>query len=241
MPRKKDQSKSKSKGQGKEPRQKKDRQTKVCKTKAPKSKELEPEAEIEKASNPQSVQRIDKRYAADRIYEPPSEEICAFLRETLPMLSSDFKLDRMTVARELFDHGNPTWKEKLTLLKITATFPYLNHVGILDHESQWNRIRGGYHFLLWRSAGRDKVEDILSRRPIFFNGKLIDRSDLISLNEKPEQEPVSDTEDSAIVSALNAEEENALKKRCCDNPHPVKNKKSGKRRCKNCGTKLKRK
>lgn len=231
------------KGQGKGPSQKNDRQPKIGKTKAVRSKreELETEVEPEKAHNPKSIQRVDKRYAVDRIYEPPSEEVCEFLKETLPMLSSDFKLDRMTVARELFDHGNPTWKEKLTLLKITAAFTYLNHAGILDHESQWNRIRGGYHFLLWRSAGRDKIEDILSRRPVFFNGKLIDKSDghLISLNE--EQGSTSEIESSAIVSALNLEEERLPKKRCCDNPHPVKSKKSGKRRCKNCGTKLRRK
>lgn len=46
-------------------------------------------------------------------------------------------------------------------------------------------------------------------------------------------------QETAVIKLEQKKKKKKKKKKCCANPHIVRSKKTGKRRCKNCGTKLK--
>jgi len=148
----------------------------------------------------------------------PSPELCDFLIERLPLVTEFEEYHMMKFADVLLNKGER--QRKIGVNQVLGAMSYLCRVGILSYTEVFGDYGMRFHFK--RCASEDKIRSILGSPPS------APPRDVSAV--KPEPEP----EVGEVVSPKK-------KKKCCDNPHPVKSKKTGKRRCKNCGTKLKSK
>ncbi len=184
-------------------------------------------------------------------YSAPPEELCAFLSETLPIISEYDELEQQDLAKRLLDlYDGP--KRNFDTNKITSTFPWMYQAGLIDYESRYLP-RGGNRLFLWRKAGPDRIRQVLADRPDIVEGAQQPRRSMgqsKKSKENPKNESEADrptkkkkkqkrTKGSAPPTSAPDIPKKKKRKKCCDNPRIVRSKKTGKRRCKNCGRKLK--
>ncbi len=186
-------------------------------------------------------------------YFAPTEEMCVFLSDTLPMLSEYDELEQQDLAKRLIDfYDGP--KRKFDTNKITSTFPWMYQAGLIDYESRY-LARGGNRLFLRRKAGPDRVRQVLADRPDIVGGAQQPRRSMMVQSPKDKNNSEAETKadrstkkkkkkktkktSAPPTSAPEIPKKKKRKKKCCDNPRIVRNKKTGKRRCKNCGRKLK--
>ncbi len=197
----------------------------------------------------------------DLTYLAPSEAICNFLSETLPKLSEYVKLDTQDLAKSLIEMYTGK-KSEIRNSEIADSFPWLYQVDLIDYEFQYLP-KGGNRLFIWRTNDELKIKRTLAERPDVVDGVLRqhktseqqkkDRKKGSAENgvsvkpaskpknkkKKPDPPPAFASEPESGQEAPPASSKKKNKKKCCDNPHIVKSKSTGKRRCKNCGTKLK--
>ena len=174
-----------------------------------------------------------------RVYKAPNEEMKLFLVETIKKLNGLEKLQTQELAKLLIEKsGNKT---RYNTNNVGDQFSWLHKIGVLDFEQHYVS-SGGWRLFLFRSCGESEVES------------LIMGGEEVSIPEGEAEEKVEDnpakTVDCVMTEAPRERKKKRKKKRdkskkpgasaspCCDNPHPVKSRKTGKRRCKNCNTPL---
>ncbi len=132
-------------------------------------------------------------------------------------------------------------QKKICLNDVLDSMAYLCRVGILSYTEQFTD--HGMRFFFKRSSDDDKIRSILGSPP--------PAPAKPNSAVKPESAPEEKGEGAKSKSTKkkkkkkkNQEKTEApkpkkkKKKKCCGDPRPVRSKKTGKRRCKNCGTKL---
>lgn len=166
----------------------------------------------------------------------PSPELCDFLIERLPLLDDLEEHHMMKFADVLLNKGER--QRGIRINHILDSMSYLCRVGIISYTEQFGDYGLRFHFK--RCASESKIRSILGSPP--------PAPPLDVPAVKPEPAPevgeaVSPKKKGKKKAKVKKEIEvpspKKKKEKCCDNPHPVKNKKTGKRRCKNCGAKLK--
>ena len=158
-------------------------------------------------------------------YMPPTPEMCAFLIFSLSQLSGSEQMESQDLAKRLYDaHEGP--KQGLSHNSILDTFPWLAQIGVIDYKSRW-AAKGGNRLYLWRKAEPSQLRSLISPR------KTIPAGDATA-----KEKPVAKVPEPVVQASKPKPKK---RKKCCDDPKIVKSKKTGKRRCKNCGTKLKAK
>lgn len=171
--------------------------------------------------------------------QAPSEQLCDFLANSLPQVGDYEKLEGLDLARRLADlYDGPPLKPKVSVNDVLDTFPWLCQLGLIDYERQFTN-RGGYRIFIWRKASPMLIKTTIAQRFDVVFGKPCHIDKL---------EPVTDASLPKVkagdVVRQNSPEEPKPKKKkrkCCDEPRVVRSKKTGKRRCKNCGAKYKTK
>ena len=199
---------------------------------------------------------------SDSNYYAPSEKICNFLSETLPKLSEFVKLDTQDLAKRLLELYEGK-KSEIRTSEVADSFPWLYQVDLIDYEFQYLP-KGGNHLFIWRITDTLKIKRTLAERPDVIDGALREHKsgaqrtkkkpaenggDVEAASEpkkkkkkkkkKPDPPPASASEPDPGEEDPPASSKKKKRKKCCDNPRIVKSKSTGKRRCKNCGTKLK--
>ena len=117
-------------------------------------------------------------------------------------------------------------QKQISINDILDSMSYLCRVGILSYTEQ--HTDHGMRFFFKRSSDGDKIRSILGSPP--------PAPAKPNSAVKPESTPEEKGKGAAPKSKKKKKKKK--KKKCCDDPRPVKSKKTGKRRCKNCGTKL---
>lgn len=153
-----------------------------------------------------------------REYPPPPREFCAFLLHTLPKMGWGESLEPQDAAKRLINLYEGEGKQRFTLGKVADCFPWMYQTGLIGYRRGWHP-KGGYRLFIWKAAEEGVIRQVLMGRPTYLNG-----------------EPVQISPPLACASSN--PEKKKKRKRCCDNPKAVRNKKTGKRRCKSCGTAL---
>lgn len=172
------------------------------------------------------ISKFGRKYAIGNRYDPPSKEFCDLLIPSLSKIDEKEIIDSSDMKKRLIDlsENAPAFSRALKGLRFGEfgeIVEWLFQSGIIDYERQWNT-KSGHGLALWRSANVDEVEQVLKSRPSYRNGKII--------KDNP-----TDCASQETVEKI------GKPTKCCENPHPVRSKKTGKRKCKNCGRKLKRK
>lgn len=147
-------------------------------------------------------------------YSTPTEGMKSFLVETITKLNGVERLENQALARFLIDKCNG--KTEFNTNNIGDSFPWLNQIGVLSYNRVYEP-SGGWRLHLYRACSAEDVERLIS-----VNGDIVveDKGPTpIPPNPKPKPKPKK-------IKA---------RKQCCDTPHVVKSKKTGKRKCKNCG------
>ncbi len=139
-------------------------------------------------------------------YKTPSEDMRSFLVETVPKLSGMERLENQSLAQLLITKHRG--KTEFSTNEIGNSFSWLHQIGVLSYDKVYVP-SGGWRLHLYRACDEDDVE------------RLISLSGDISLDDSTETEPV--------------DKPKKKKASCCDSPHIVKSKKTGSRKCKNCG------
>ena len=176
-------------------------------------------------------------------YVAPTPEMCEFLISSLAHLSGAEQMESQDFAKRLYDvYDGP--KKEITHNRILDTFPWLNQIGVIDYKSKWAQ-RGGNRLYIWRKAEPSQLRSLIgSRSTISVEGAklaepVVQASQPVT-NTFPEVLPMKQARLGKHPLAA-SQPEKKKRKRCCDEPRIVRVKKTGKRRCKNCGTKLKTK
>ena len=182
---------------------------------------------------PNETSSSGRSYPLGREYPPPPEEMCAFLLDTLPKVSEYEQLESQDLAKRLIELYEGPGKRRFHSIYVSDSFSWAYQAGLLDYESKWAP-KGGVRLFLWRAAGPDKIKKILTSRPTILNGEVVRNSSPVasaspSPAPRPSEKPVSSGK----------KKTKKKRKKCCDEPRIVKSRKTGKRRCKNCGRKLK--
>ena len=208
-----------------------------------------------------------KSFAPDKEYKPPSEEMCEFLIDTIPKLLEQESHESQDLAKRLLDlYEGP--KRKFHTLDVSSTFSWLYLADVLSYESKYVT-KGGFRLFLRKAQSSSHIRDVLSERPVFLNGEIVDRlgagrpqivrpaasapekEDAQPEEEKPKRKKSKDKKDKKSKDKKRKKQRDKAeqtrdsskkkkRKRCCADPHIVRNKATGKRRCKNCGAKLKK-
>ena len=118
---------------------------------------------------------------------------------------------------ELYDGGN---KRRFDTNHISDAFPWMVQLGLMDYRKVYSS-KGGWRLMLRRRCADSEAVNALRLKPPVIHGAI--------------QWPKEYTPDGNAIVAKK------IKKKCCDEPRPVRSKKTGKRKCKNCGAKLKSK
>lgn len=153
----------------------------------------------------------------------PTPEVCDFLIERLPMLSDVEEHQMMKFGEVLLSKG--AGQRKIRLNQILDSMSYLCRVGIVSYTERFGAYGMRLHFR--RTADEPEIRTILGEPP--------------PAPARVEKEAAEGQAEPQAEPEPEVKKKKKKKKPCCDNPHPVKNKKTGKRRCKNCNTKLKSK
>lgn len=135
-----------------------------------------------------------------RTHKPPSEDMKAFLVETVTKLNGVERLENQDLAKFLIDkHRGPT---KFNTNEIGDSFSWLEKIGVISYDRVYEP-SGGWRMHLYRLCSDADVE-----------GLIMGSGDVRIKDAPPPERPE--------------------KKSCCDKPHVVKSKKTGKRKCRNC-------
>ena len=163
-------------------------------------------------------------------YRAPEETMCSFLAATLPKLKDHESFESLDLARRLIElYDGP--KREHSITHVADTLPWLYQVGLIDYERRMSA-KGGARLFLWRKADPPEIHAVLGARPDVSRGqKPPSPAALTSVVQAPSSEPKP--------TKTPKKKKKKKKKKCCSDPHVVKSKKTGKRRCKNCGTKYK--
>ena len=159
----------------------------------------------------------------------PSPELCDFLIERLTLFSDLEEHHMMKFADILLRKGEH--QKKIHINQILDSMSYLCRVGVLSYTEKFGDYGMRFHFK--RACADDKMRAILGSPP-----------PPPSLEEAEESKKKAEGKEKKSEKKSKAKKEKPKakkKEKCCDDPRPVKNKKTGKRRCKNCGAKLKAK
>lgn len=183
-------------------------------------------------SNGELAQVIHERQLSNGLYEV--ELVSNSKNQTYRAIMSEIKIPDAALCKYLIEHlsnvSMPEEHESLEMARaimrkdkafhinaIIEIIPYLVRIGILEYRKEIAPHNGRVHFIFKRACADDQAASLLSSPP-----------------------PLSSQEGGGEESSK-PKKKKKKKKKCCDNPHPVKSKKTGKRRCKNCGAKLKKK
>jgi len=180
-----------------------------------------------------------RKYPIGQEYEPPPVDICEFLIETFPQLGDHENLESQDMAKRLIDLYEGAGKRRFNSNNVADALPWMYQAGLLDFEQRWHP-KGGYRLYLWRSTGPTRVKKVLTERPIILNGEALENATPAA--SAPSAPPPPEVKPPTSSGKKKAKKKaSGKKKKCCDDPKIVKSKKTGKRRCKNCGRKLKAK
>jgi len=146
-----------------------------------------------------------------RVYKAPSEEMKIFLAKTIKKLTGLERLETPKLAKLLLEKFEG--KTSFHTNNIGDHFSWLHKIGVLDYERKYVP-SGGWRLFLFRKCGESEVE------------ALVMGAEDLSIAEGEDPKPAVNDDTS----------KKKKRKSCCDNPHVVKSKKTGKRRCKNCKT-----
>jgi len=175
-----------------------------------------------------------REFPIGQTYEPPPVEICEFLTEAYPKLSEYEHLESQDMAKRLLELYEGPGKRRFHTNNIADAFPWMYQAGLVDFERKWHP-KGGYRLFLWRSTGAARIKTVLTDRPVILNGEPLENATPAA--SAPAEPPPQEAERPARTTKKKAPTKK--RKKCCDDPKIVKSKKTGKRRCKNCGRKLK--
>lgn len=120
---------------------------------------------------------------------------------------------------------------------------YLSYVGVISYRTIE---RNGFRLAIKRNVGDEDVRRLLVDEPPLV-GKDGTPAALASegapkAGKKKAKKKRKDKSEALPAAAPKADRpKKKKKKKCCDDPHVVRSKKTGKRRCKNCGEKYKSK
>lgn len=181
---------------------------------------------------PTSSPNSKRNRPVDRLYEPPSSDLCSFLINSLPKISEFEHLEGQGLAKRLIELYDGPNKRRFHSNYITSAFPWAYQVGLLDYENKWLP-KGGVRLFLWRCAGQEKIKKTLTERPTILNGAIV------KYESPAAYAPANPTPSPGGAADTPVKKKKKKRKKCCDDPHIVKSRKTGKRRCKNCGSKLK--
>ncbi len=161
------------------------------------------------------LHRIYMKHKTGRVYQPPPKQVCEFISDAYPRVGDRERLNQQDMASRIVAlYKGP--KCDVTRENVISAFPWMYQAGILKFESRWGKT-GGYELVLWRSVDDGTVSDVLERRSTICNGMIVDAP-------------------AALPSFV--EPVKVKRKRCCENRCIVRNKKTGRRRCKNCNTEM---
>lgn len=131
---------------------------------------------------------------------------------------------------------------------IGLAMSYLSYVGVISYRTIQ---RNGFRLAIKRSACDEDVRKLLVDEPPLVGSNGMPPSPAASASKsapkadkkksKKKKKKRKDKPEAPPVEAPKADKPKKKKKKCCDEPHVVRSKKTGKRRCKNCGAKYKSK
>ena len=161
-------------------------------------------------------------------YKAPPQDLADFYLETLPRLMEHEEHEGIDLCKRLVDIFDGP-KNRFSLSTILDYLPWLAQAGVIEPKHSIRPRRGGFTVLVRRSDNIIRIKNVL-RAPedIETDGKA---SDTVPTIDKP-------AKGSKKKGKKKAKKKSESKKKCCDDPKIVRSKKTGKRRCKNCGAKL---
>ena len=180
--------------------------------------------------------------------QTPSPDVCEFLIEHLPNIGEFEEYEIVDMANAI-RRGN---KRAYTINAIADIVPYLVRVGLMSYEKKPTPVHGE-RFFFKRSATAVVIKRTLSSPPPPPTLSEIERTKREVKAAREEQvaqeEPKAKKKKKkkqkkkktlvADDSPLPKKKKKKKKRKpCCDDPRIVRTKNTGKRRCKNCGTKL---
>ena len=161
-------------------------------------------------------------------YKAPPQDLADFYLETLPRLMEHEEHEGIDLCKRLVDIFDGP-KNRFSLSTILDYLPWLAQAGVIETKHSIRPRRGGFTVLVRRSDNITRIKNVL-RAPedIENDGKA---SDTVPTIDKP-------AKDSKKKGKKKTKKKGSSSKKCCDDPKIVRSKKTGKRRCKNCGAKL---
>ena len=188
---------------------------------------------------PKAKSSTGREFPIGKEYAPPPDDVCAFLLDTLPKIRTHESFESQDLAKRLIELYEGPNKRRFHSIRISDSFPWAYQAGLLDYENRWHQ-RGGSRIFLWRDAEPEDVERILTARPTILNGEVVrSAAPAASASPSPAPHPSEKPVSSAKKKTKKKKKKKKKRKKCCDEPRIVKSRKTGKRRCKNCGRKLK--
>lgn len=167
----------------------------------------------------------------------PSVELKMWFAEALSALNEFEEHESASFCDQLLKRGPPS---TFHTVNIGEHLSWLNYMGLISYREI---IRNGHRLVLKREASVFKIRKVLTggagpapesaveeetkkEKP---KGKKKGKKKAAKKAEPPPPEPAPEPDPPK------------KKRKCCDDPHVVRSRKTGKRRCKNCGKKYKSK
>lgn len=167
----------------------------------------------------------------------------SWLAESLVKMTAFEEHETQDLSKRLLSVGP---KSNYNSNQVGKTFSYLNYLGLITYR----RIeRNGFRLLLKRDAGDSETIHALTKvdpaqKPAAQAslGSAEDTSSAAPKKPKKKKKKKKRADKPPIAEeSVAPEKPKKKKKKCCDDPHVVRSRKTGKRRCKNCGKKYKAK
>ncbi len=168
----------------------------------------------------------------------PSPELCQFLIERLPLIGEYEEYQILEFANALMDKGQK--QKKISSNSISESMSYLYHAGIIGFTEKFTNHGMRLHYK--RISSPERILKLLSSPQLIeAKKKPLAEIDLPELSPNMKLKKKKKKDAPVVGASGTASSGSGTKKSCCDHPRPVKNKKTQKRYCKNCGTTLKKK
>lgn len=194
----------------------------------------------------------------------PTSPICKYLIEHLPKIGDLEEYEVLEMAHAIMQND----KKSFTVNAIVQSIPYLVRIGLIEYQKKPTASHGTRYFfrrvgttdqiskLLSSPPSPPSLSSQEGEGESSSNTKTPEVDDLPKPKKKKDGKskgppPKLGTDKKRMKqrrknrdAILGASEDSVKpkkkkkRKKCCDDPHPVKSKKTGKRRCKNCGAKL---
>lgn len=163
----------------------------------------------------------------------PDAALCKYLIEHLPKVGDLEEHEVLEMAHAIMRED----KKSFSVNAIADVIPYLVRIGVITYEKK-PTAQHGSRFFFKRSGTTDQITSLLSSPPPLSSQEGGGESSS-SPEDKIETVKRKKKKKKKLKKKVVEEPKKKKKKvKCCDDPHPVKSKKTGKRRCKNCGAKL---